>query len=197
MLDYSQGEQMMEAVLNDLIRLIGYTEKDREILQDTSDVTQAWTEEITQHFYNTLYGYKSTQVVFKDGERAARENTLRHWYRQVSGGQIDQTFWQHQWFVGLVHIPRGISNPFMLGMMSRLQQLFRIKCLQTFDRAKAEIVYTAFKRVTDIIAGLIAEGYFQSYVQAMERMSGQSRNLIDRMVHMEVQDMVIEERAKH
>lgn len=186
----------MEQVLKDLIQLTGYTDKDRQILQATAEITQAWTEEVTQHFYDTLYGYDATKAVFREGERPFREDTLRHWYRQVTSGQIDQSFWQHQWFVGLVHIPRGITNPFMLGMTSRMQQLFRAKCFQALEPAKAEVLYKAFKRVTDVIAGLIAEGYFQSYVNAMERMSGQSRILIDRMVNLEVEEMVQEARSK-
>ena len=182
----------IQNTLDDLKVLTGYTDNDPLILQSVASETMAWKEEVTQAFYDTLYGHGSTHAVFRDGERPAREDTLRNWYDIVTGGKIDDNFWQWQWFVGLIHIPRGITNPFMLGMMSCVQQLFRSKCYGTFEPAKAEEVFGAFKRVTDIIAGLIAEGYFQSYVQAMERMSGQSRTLIDRMVYLEVEEMIAE-----
>jgi hypothetical protein len=184
----------MDDILNNLIALTGFTDQDPQTLRAVADKTAVWQEEMTQVFYDTLYGYKATAAVFREGERPDRENTLRNWYQIVTEGNIDANFWRWQWFVGLIHIPRGITNPFMLGMMSRVQQLFRAKCLETFDAEQAETVFGAFKRITDIIAGLIAEGYFQSYVQAMERMSGQSRMLIDRMVNLEVEEMVAEMR---
>ena len=186
----------MEQVLNDLIKLTGYSDKDAQILHKVSGTTQAWTEEVTQAFYDTLYGYPSTAAVFKEGERPAREDTLRNWYHYVSQGKIDEKFWHWQWYVGLVHIPRGITNPFMLGMMSRVQQLFQAKCRQAFEVEQADEVCHAFKRVTDVIAGLIAEGYFESYLEAVQRTSGQSRVLIDRMVGFAVEEMLAEAKAK-
>ncbi len=186
----------MKEVLADLIVLTGYSEEDPQILRRYTAVTAVWQEEVTQVFYDTLYGHRATAAVFRGGERPSREQTLRNWYQTVTEGNIDDQFWQWQWFVGLVHIPRGISNPFMMGMMSRVQQLFWQKCRENMSLDEAEMVYGAFKRVTDVIAGLIAEGYFQSYVHAMERMSGQSRTLIDRMVHMEVEEMLAEARSR-
>ncbi len=182
----------MESTLKDLIALTGFSTADVQILKDAAAELQPWSEEIVCLFYDTLYSHQNTRAVFREGERPAREQTLHNWYQIVISGQIDEKFWRWQWFVGLVHIPRGITNPFMLGMMSRVQQVFGEKCQQTFDPVRGQAVFGAFKRVTDIIAGLIAEGYFQSYVQAMERMSGQSRTLIDRMVQLEVQEMLVE-----
>ena len=185
---------MEQQTLQDLIHLTGYTSADAETLSAVTATTQAWKEEITQLFYNTLYGYTSTSKVFREGERPAREDTLRNWYDHVVEGKIDDKFWRWQWFVGLVHIPRGITNPYMLGIMSRVQQAFLTNCLSTFDAEQAIAVYHAFKRITDVIAGLIAEGYFQSYLDAVENATGQSRNLINRQVDFAVGDMLTEAR---
>jgi hypothetical protein len=46
-----------------------------------------------------------------------------------------------------------------------------------------------------VIAGLIAVGYFQSYLEAVQRTSGQSQALIDRMVGFAVEEMLTEARA--
>lgn len=181
-----------ESAFKDLVVLTGFSEADVETLKAAAAALQPWSEEITQIFYNTLYSHEPTRAAFREGERPAREDTLRNWYQIVISGQIDDNFWRWQWYVGLVHIPRGITNPFMLGMMSRVQQIFWQKCEETFEATQSKAVFGAFKRVTDVIAGLIAEGYFQSYVQAMERMSGQSRTLIDRMVQLEVTEMLAE-----
>jgi hypothetical protein len=185
-----------ENTLKDLVVLTGFSDADINTLKSAAADLQPWSEEITQMFYDTLFANAPTRAVFREGERPDREQTLRNWYQMVISGQIDDKFWHWQWYVGLIHIPRGITNPFMLGMMSRVQQVFLQKCQETFEPAQSMAVFGAFKRVTDVIAGLIAEGYFQSYVQAMERMSGQSRTLIDRMVQLEVQEMLAEIRKR-
>ncbi|NJP06117.1 MAG: hypothetical protein HC837_11105 [Chloroflexaceae bacterium] len=186
----------MEQILRDMIALTGLEQQDYDILQLSHSYTQQWVEEFTQVFYETLYGYESTAKVFREGERPHREETLRRWYLEVTSGICDDPFWQRQWIIGLVHVPRRVTDPFMIGMMSRVQQLFLDKCLHEPGMAQPGRVYLAFKRVTDVITGLIAEGYFISYVEATERMTGQNRSLTDRLVELEINRMVEEARAK-
>ncbi len=76
----------------------------------------------------------------------------------------------------------------MLGMTSRLQQLVLEKCVSTLDKNDALGLYTAFKRVTDVVAGMIAEGYFVNYVESLENVLGFNRGLIDRMMEMEIEN---------
>jgi hypothetical protein len=187
---------MDEQVLKDLSALTGLTDDDYQTLKDSAPHTQQWTQELTQHFYDTLYGYVPTSHVFKPDERPDRETTLINWYMEVTSGNIDLNFWKRQWIIGLVHIPRRVTDPFMIGMMSRTQQFFLKKCLETFDLEQAQNVYGAFKRVSDTVTGLIAEGYFISYVEATERMTGQSRALTDRLVTLEISRMIEEVRKE-
>jgi hypothetical protein len=186
----------MEQVLTDLQALTGLTEADYQVLKDAAPQTQQWVDELNAHFYDTLYGYAPTSHVFQPGERPARETTLTDWYLEVTSGNIDMDFWRRQWIIGLVHIPRRVTDPFMIGMMSRVQQMFLQKCLENFEYEKAKLVYGAFKRVCDTITGLIAEGYFLSYVEATERMTGQSRALTDRLVGLEISRMIEEMRKE-
>jgi hypothetical protein len=186
----------MEQTLEDLMQLTGLTEADYDILKGVAEHTQQWKDVLTAHFYDTLYGYAPTSHVFKPGERPDRETTLINWYLEVTSGNITMNFWQRQWIVGLVHIPRQVTDPFMIGMMSRLQSFFLDKCLETFDQEQAKTVYGAFKRVCDTVTGLIAEGYFVSYVEATERMTGQSRALTDRLVALEISRMIEEVRRE-
>ncbi|NPA93492.1 MAG: globin [Chloroflexi bacterium] len=182
----------MEQVFQDLVTLIGFSEEDGRILKETSDVTSQWVEELSQAFYDLLFSYEPTAKVFYEGERAMREVSLKQWYLDVVSGNFTPEFWKHQWLVGLVHVARGVTNPYMLGMTSRVQQLFLHKCLEAFEPAQAEAVYGAFKRATDVVAGLVTEGYLQSYMTAMEKVAGFRRALVDRMLQMEIFRMLNE-----
>jgi hypothetical protein len=157
----------MKNILQDLIALVGLCSQDYFTLQAAFPETKLWGEEIIKDFYDTLFSYEPTQLVFNPDERTERESTLREWYLEVIQGQLDDNFWRRQWVVGMVHIPRKVKNPYVLGIMSHLQQLFLKKCFQTFPPERALAVYTSFKRVTDIVAGLIAEGYLMVSVYGL------------------------------
>ncbi|MCX8049332.1 MAG: protoglobin domain-containing protein [Methylohalobius sp.] len=184
-----------ERSLADLVELSGFSEQDAKLLASYYLTTSQWTEEIVQTFYEALFAYEPTAKVFQDGERAAREQTLRDWYHEVASGRIDSDFWRKQWMVGLVHIKRQVSNAFMLGMMSKVQQVFLSKCFQELPLAEAVALYMAFKRVTDVVAGLIAEGYFENYFIALERTVGFKRSLVARMLELEINKMLHEARG--
>jgi hypothetical protein len=185
----------MEQILEDLLVISGLLDEDCQILRQNTQYTQKWVDAVVKEFYDTLYGYTNTAKVFREGERPHREETLHQWYLEVTSGAINAEFWQHQWFVGLVHIQRGVDNQFVLGILSRIQQLFLKKCLEEFEVAKAQAVFGAFERVTNVIAGLVVEGYRQQYLSAVERTSGITVTLIDRMAKVEANRMVEEARS--
>ncbi len=182
---------MKEQVLAQLIHLTGLTENDFDILKKSAPKTQKWVDDFATAFYDLLFAYPPTAEVFRDGERPAREAGLKIWYLKVTGGDVThKSFWDWQWYVGLIHIPRKVPNPFMLGMMSRVQQLFLHHCLQDCEQEEAEEVFIAFKRVTDVVAGLIAESYLYNYTEAMENILGMKPELIDRLMGLEIDNMV-------
>jgi hypothetical protein len=176
----------MQQALDDLLTLTGLCAQDYAILHARGAVLSAWSDELVAVFYDTLYQYPATATIFKEGERPQREQSLRQWYDEICNHQVDSAFWQKQWRVGLIHIARKVTTPFMLGMISRVQQVFLHKCLAHYELAEALEVYGAFKRLTDVIGGLIAESYFVNYIEAMENVGGLKLSLVQRMIDLEI-----------
>lgn len=188
--------QAQKQVITDLTVLTGFVADDCKVMRENAAVLQTWAQDLVDAFYNTLYGHGSTAKVFQEGERPHREKTFSDWYLEITSGEIDDDFWQRQWFVGLVHVKRQVDNQFVVGIMGRIQKIFLEKCMTVFEPAKAEQVFSAFKHITDVIAGLIVEGYKQQYLSAVERTSGISPALIERMATNEAAAMLDEARAK-
>ena len=176
----------MKATLEHLTSLTGHSEKDFAVLGRHAATTRAWAADAVQVFYDTLFAYPSSAVVFREGERSQREATLRDWYLEITSGKVRDDFWNHQWIVGLVHIKRHVKNSFMISMISRIQQLFLERCLAELDAGEGRAVFLAFKRVTDVVLGLIAEGYHQGYIEAVADVTGMKEELIDRMADVAV-----------
>ncbi|MCB0264265.1 MAG: hypothetical protein KDH95_10475 [Calditrichaeota bacterium] len=185
----------MDAVLENLIKLTGVVPRDFDTLNEVAPQIEVWEPAIVKIFYDTLYSHSATNAIFKSDERPDREATFSNWYRQLIHAKYDPMFWKHQWFVGLIHIKREVRNHMMLGMISRVQTFFLAQCMNEFQGVQALKVYGAFKRITDVIAGLIAEGYFEKYLEAMEKMSGIKTKVVERMVKLEIDTMIKEFRA--
>ncbi|MBN1571583.1 MAG: hypothetical protein JW984_00120 [Deltaproteobacteria bacterium] len=185
---------MKEQVLKDLIRLTGYSEADRETLREFSEKTAPWADEFVKSFYDTLFGYDRTAKIFGEGERQEREKTLKGWLTSAFKGDITDDFLKNLWVVGLLHIKRGVPNSFMLGIMSLVEQLFLKKCIETFEKEEATRIYGAFKRLMDVVSGVIAESYYFSYVDALYSIGGIKREVVNRMISLEIDKMIKAER---
>ncbi len=185
----------LKETLGSLISLSGLTQDDYRILQEHAAQTQAWMDEIFEDFYKAIFDFPATASFFPDGEHKSHERYLHKWYSQAASGDYSANFWQSQWVVGLVHIRKHVSNPFMFGAMSRLQQMFLKKCLEQMPPADAEHLYGAFKRVTDVVAGLIAEAYFMNYVDALADVAGFRKNLVEQMMNLEINKRLAQARA--
>ncbi len=186
---------MNTKVYEEMRVLCGYTAADAELLAKHAAITKPWIPEFVTTFYDTVFDYEPTRKVFKDGERADREATTMQWFDQMLSGQHDEAFWQRQWVVGILHILRAVPNAFMLGMMSRVQQLFLDKVRAALPPDEALALYLAFKRATDVVAALIAESYFYTYVESMESVVGMNPTLVQRILHAEVGKRLQKERG--
>jgi hypothetical protein len=185
--------EVFQESFRDLQQLTGFTPEDGKVLATHQDTLRQWVKEMVTMFYDTLFGYANTAKVFHEGERPAREQTLSQWLEKVFSGKVDEAFWEHQWLVGLVHVWRKIPNSQMLGMMSMLQQFILQKCLQAFSGEEAMKVFLAFKRISDVAAGLIAESYLDTHFIALERF-GLTRPLAQNAVAGEANKLLMQER---
>lgn len=191
----SEKNPGMEETLSSLIALTGLSENDYQILQTFATQTESWMNDIFADFYDAILSYTPTADFFPGGNHASHERYLHRWYLQAASGDYSDSFWKSQWVVGLVHIRKHVSNPFMFGTMSRIQQMFLSKCLHNLPLADAEKLFGAFKRVTDVIAGLVAEAYFLNYVGALEDVAGFRKSLVEQMMTLEINKRLVQARA--
>lgn len=153
----------METTVKSLKYFTEISEQDRQVLQAATEHTQQWADEFVQMVYDALLNYQPTREVFREGEQLKHKEIMKTWYLQAVSGELDDQFWQRQWQVGLRHVERGILNAYMLGLMDRVQRFFLDKCMHKFEPENGIELFKAFKRVTDVAAGLIAEGYHSPY----------------------------------
>ncbi len=181
-----------------LIDLVGLNEDDYSILKKHSDKTGMWADEFAKKFIAAISTYEPTgEIFYREGVRLPDigVDVVKKWYIDVTSGNVDRDFWRRQYLIGLVHLKHGVENSFRLGMMSVVQQLFLLECLKELDKNEAVKLYLSFKKVTDVISGITAEGYFPNLVVAIQRTTGIKKQVMDKMVNLEIDTLISEARS--
>ena len=80
----SEAKQAFLDGLNTIKTLTGVSQADFDTLKKAEPEASQWVDEVAQFFYDTLFAHARTAAVFHDGERPAREKTLKAWYLRFS-----------------------------------------------------------------------------------------------------------------
>ena len=107
---------VVKMVFNDIPPSIRFGEEDAKVILKYSRELEGITDELVKGFYDLLFSHPATAAVFKEGERPAREETLRNWWLRTVRGPFDEQYWKWQAYVGVVHFRRGITNSMMMAM---------------------------------------------------------------------------------
>ncbi len=161
------------------------SEADGKLIQANADRLIAMSDDLTQAFYESLYGHPATQAIFREGERPMREESLRDWWERSVRGPFDEDYWAWQAYVGLLHVKRKVKNPMMLGHAALVTRVASSRLTAPEDQPLRE----AISRLMATVSGMIAYGYEKVYVEAIGEVTGQEGALIDRTVEVAVQSI--------
>ncbi|HQV33347.1 MAG TPA: protoglobin domain-containing protein [Calditrichia bacterium] len=180
----------MQHILKNLVTLTGASQQDFRLLKDAAPYLFDWTPVIAKQYYDILFSNLPKDAAPSAEERRKLERELDGWMKKIITNNMDNEFWREQWKRGLVHIKAKTSIHMVLGMISRIQLLFLYICVNEFELKQARKVYGAFKRVTDLVAGIFAESYFENYLGAVGTATGVSKKLLEREIFVEVDKMI-------
>lgn len=145
---------------------------------------------ITQGFYDTLYAHPKTYEILKGENRAMREAVLRDWWQKTINSDFDDSYWEWQVFVGLVHIKHNVSNAMMIAMWGWLLKTLQAALKKQLPQDEVEILMSAFEKLAVTIQALTAESFLANYVEALESATGFNGKLINRMVSLQLDGMI-------
>ena len=76
---------LIDTIIASLVPQALPQQADHDTLARNCEWLLSLEDEVVGLFYDTLYAYPVTAGVFVDGERAAREQTLRGWWQRTFG----------------------------------------------------------------------------------------------------------------
>jgi hypothetical protein len=179
-------------ILSQIPDNIKLTKYDLDILKASKDFVMERLDLITTNFYDTLYKFEKTKVVFHDGERPIREKSFKHWVDETLTRDLDEDYWKWQTFVGLIHIKRGIKNDIFITMLNYVTEMLTEEVIMNIPKEQAVQIIKAWLKLTATVSSLITEGYRLFYHKAVENVTGFSQTLLDNTVKVEIDNLVSE-----
>lgn len=164
-----------------------FSEADRDLITANQSVLLPMGEDIVQSFYNTLFAHGPTAAVFHEGERPAREQTLRDFWQRTITGELDEQYFAWMALVGLVHVVRGVENPMMIAMAHHIASYVEE------HQPNAELS-AAFTRLMETVSAVVVSGFDHAKAKALNEIVGMEPALLLRLSKQEAATML--ERAR-
>jgi len=188
--------EMVDGILQALVPQALPGAEDHEALERNRAWLLGIEDELVALFYDTLFAYPTTASVFSEGERHAREQTLRDWWQRTVGAPIDMEYFRWMAFVGIVHIKRGVTNPMMLSMLQVVTEHVVLRARAALGDDEAVLLQRAFSRIATTVGAIISEAYTTGFVGALEDLAGLDPKLTARMLALEMKRIEAEGRAQ-
>lgn len=182
--------EITRQILDQIPSNVKFSDEDAEVLIRNKDKLLEWEGELIQGFYDSLFNHNTTRAVFTDDERPAREQTLRDWYRRTLNGPFDDSYWEWQTYVGLIHIKRKVNNAMVAGMWGWVATFLGTKALEAFPPDEALKLIKAIHALQANVTALIVEGYLKNMFVAIDKAAGLNEALLGRLVATEIDDML-------
>lgn len=191
----SNLDQFVHEILRDCLPQTAITDADRSTIAEHRDFLLGIEDALVQMFYDTLYAHGATAAVFIDGERPAREATLRDWWGRTVTTPLDDRYLTWMALVGVVHIRRKVTNPMMLTMFNLVAEFVHRAALAELGAERAERLRQAFSHLAATVTSVISESYTKGYLHALQNLAGLDPKLVDRMLLIEVRELEANGRA--
>ena len=171
-----------------------FNKQDALLLHQHSELLLSLQNTIVEGFYDTLYQHPKTRKILKNTHRFKQEQVLGLWWHKTITSNFNEKYWEWQVYVGLVHIKHKITNPMMISMWGWMLVTLRTELKQKLPHQDIDPLMSAFSRLATTIQALTAESFFDNYVEAIESVTGFKGGLIDRMVSLQI-DEIMESKA--
>jgi hypothetical protein len=176
-------------IMSSMIPQSRLTAADQAVLVKHETFLMGLTEDLVKVFYDAAYGHTHTAEIFVDGERRAREETLRDWWTRTVSKPIDDDYYRWMTLVGVVHIRRRVTNPMMLGMIGYVTQYVSDRARDELSSKDAIELTQTLGRLQNVLGSLISDSYTQAFIGALESLAGLTPALTERMLRLEIGEL--------
>lgn len=183
-------QEIMDQIFSDMPPQTRFGKQDAQCIAKHRGLLMEMEDAIAQGFYDVLYKHPQTHEILKNEDRSNREKVLRNWWVQTLNSEFDDQYWQWQIFVGLVHIKQKVTNSMMISMWGWLLSTLSNELRTKLPDEEHEALRNTFGRLATTIQSLTAGSVMVNHLQAITEATGLNTSLLDRLVTMQIDDMI-------
>ena len=183
-------KQVTDHIISQLPKEVLLTEDDIEVLKQHEWFFTQNADALIKDFYDVLFSNPETANLFHEGERPIREESFRNWINKTITGDFDESYWQWQTYVGILHIKRKITNNVMITMMGRVTDIVTTATFHQLPVDDALALKTAWIKLAAMVLSLISESYHYFYITAISEVTGMTKGLLRNAVRVEIDNFV-------
>lgn len=186
----SDLQQITSQIIQQMPPQTRFRPGDIEMIHQYQAQLLGFEDTLVAGFYDTLFSHPPTAVIFSEGERPDREQTLRNWWQRTVTGKFDQDYWVWQALVGLIHVKRQVKNPMMIGMWGWALTNVREGLQEDISPDELAKLMASLERLAATCQALTAESYLEHYLIALREATGFNQRLLDQMVRNGVEELL-------
>lgn len=160
-----------EAILDDLIALMGLTSAEKAALATVKDQVQSVAPQMVDAFYTRLLAHAPTAEYLQDQVEHLR-GKLQDWFVQLFAGQYDQAYVQSRLLIGQIHVRIGLPVRYPLAMMDLMLKFGEEVSRQS---PQPELAVTAFHKLLALDIAIFNQAYEDTHLQHLAEMVGNER----------------------
>ena len=167
--DRKSWEIKNEAILDDLVALMGLTEEEKSAMATCKDDAAAAGGAMIDAFYDRLLNQDTTSE-FLEGMVDHLRGTLADWFLQLFSGNYDQTYVQSRLAIGETHVRIGLPVRYPLAMMDILMEHG-----ERVASSHGDLAVTAFRKLAALDIAIFNQAYENRQLTHLAELVGNER----------------------
>lgn len=159
------------AILDDLVALMGLTDEEKAIMTTVQPQAEAMANEMVDAFYVRLVNHENT-FEYLDGMVDHLRVTLKKWFVQLFSGDYGTEYVQSRLAIGKTHVRIGLPVRYPLAMMDVLLAYGEKVTAQSTN---PELATGAFRKLVALDIAIFNQAYENTQLNHLSEMVGNER----------------------
>ena len=169
MSDRKSWEVKDEAILTDLVALMGLTNEEKSVVASCKSAAEAQAGQMIDAFYQRLLN-KDTTAEFLEGMVEHLRSTLKEWFIALFSGEYDQEYVKSRLNIGKTHVRIGLPVRYPLAMMDIL-----IEHGENVASSQGETAVKAFRKLAALDIAIFNQAYEDTQLNHLSELVGNER----------------------
>lgn len=160
-----------EAILDDLVALMGLTDTEKAVLATLKPHAETIGPQLADAFYARLLAHPPA-AEYVDGQIEHRKDTLQKWFVQLFEGDYSSAYVQSRMVIGQIHVRIGLPVRYPLAMMDVILRFGQEVARQS---PQADIATAAFQKLLSLDIAIFNQAYEDTQLKHLAEVMGNER----------------------